>query len=268
MNIVIPAIIAALLYAASAGIQWTGLRRETASKKHLVIGLGLLGAVLHGFVTYQEIYTESGVNLALLPMISLMFLAVSALVLLSSLRRPVENLVIIILPLAAITMLLTLVFQDRYTPRVDIGEGFVAHIVLSVIAYGLLTIAALQAALLAFGDYELRHRRLAVMHMLPPLQTMEGLLFELLWGGLVFLSLSIATGFFYLSREESIAPGLIHHTVITFAAWVVFAVLLWGRYQLGWRGRTASRWTLSGFGLLVLGYFGSKFVLEVVLGRV
>jgi ABC-type uncharacterized transport system permease subunit len=58
-----------------------------------------------------------------------------------------------------------------------------------------------------------------------------------------------------------------HHIVLAVSAWIVFAVLLYGRWRLGWRGRTAIRWTLGGFLLLVLAYFGSKFVLEVLLGR-
>ena len=98
---------------------------------------------------------------------------------------------------------------------------------------------------------------------MPPLQTMEQLMFEMLWAGLVFLTLSIASGFFFL--EDISGPGLIHHTVITLAAWLVFSVLMWGRHQLGWRGAIASRWTLTGFVLLVVGYFGSKVVLEVIL---
>jgi len=267
MNTVLPGLLASLLYLAGAAIQIIGLRRGMTRMRNWVIALGLAGAVFHALVTFQEIYTDAGINLSILPMISLMFLAVTALILISSLRRPVENLMVALFPLAAVAIVLSLLFQDTYSPREELSRGFVTHIILSIVAYSLLTIAALQAILLAFGNYELRHHRLAVMKSLPPLQTMEGLLFEMLWGGLIFLSLSIATGFMYMTSAGS-APGLIHHTVITLAAWIVFAVLLWGRHQLGWRGATASRWTLSGFALLVLGYFGSKFVLEIVLGRV
>jgi ABC-type uncharacterized transport system permease subunit len=140
-------------------------------------------------------------------------------------------------------------------------------VVLSIIAYSLITIAAFQAIFLSFGDYELKHRNLGVLKNLPPLQTLESLLFEMLWVGLVFLSLSIVSGFVFFD-EISSRPGLIHHTIITLAAWVVFAVLLWGRYRLGWRGAVASRWTLAGFVLLAFGYFGTKFVLQMILGRV
>jgi ABC-type uncharacterized transport system permease subunit len=94
---------------------------------------------------------------------------------------------------------------------------------------------------------------------------MEHLMFEMIWAGLVFLTLSIGSGFVFL--DDFSEPGLVHHTAITLAAWIVFMVLAWGRYQLGWRGAIASRWTLFGFVLLVLGYFGSKLVLEVILGK-
>ena len=70
-----------------------------------------------------------------------------------------------------------------------------------------------------------------------------------------------------LFLEDIFAQHLVHKTVLSLTAWLVFAVLLWGRFQFGWRGRTAIRWTLSGFAVLLLAYFGSKFVLELVLMR-
>ncbi len=267
MNIVLPGLIASALYLASAALQLRALSADAADNRNAVIGLGAVGIVLHAVTVFQVIFTDLGVNLALVPMVSLMSLAVAATLIASSLRRQVENLLIGVLPLSGIAVVVSIFTHDASTPRADLSNGFVLHIILSVIAYSLLTIAALQACLLSFGDYELRHRRLSVMKRLPPLQTMEGLLFELLWAGLTFLSASILTGFVYLTSGDSIARGLVHHTVITLGAWTVFAVLLWGRYQLGWRGQIASRWTLAGFALLVLGYFGSKFVLEVLLGR-
>jgi len=270
MNIVISATLACLLYMASASLQLVGLYRKIPSKRSLVIGAGILAMVAHAYFSYREIFTPEGINMGLLPMGSVTSLAIAAMILLSSLRRPIENLLIVLFPMAAVVIAFTVLVPSDYTPRNDLHEGIVAHIILSVVAYSLLTIAAFQAILLSFGDYELKHRRLSVLRTLPPLQTMESLLFELLWVGLIFLTLSIVTGFVFLEEdyEDPAIPGLIHHALITFAAWIVFAILLWGRYRLGWRGAIASRWTLIGFGLLALGYFGSKFVLEMILGRV
>ena len=95
---------------------------------------------------------------------------------------------------------------------------------------------------------------------------METMLFEILWVGLILLTLAIGSGMLFL--EDIFAQHLVHKTVLTICAWALFATLLWGRHQLGWRSQTAVRFTLAGFLVLMLGYFGSKLVLEVILQRV
>lgn len=229
-------------------------------------GLAAVAVICHAATTYSDFVDDGqGYDLGLYPMLSLMALSIVFMVLLSSLRRPVDNLFILIFPIAIATIILELVFAGDNSTREQITSGILSHIVLSVIAYSILTIAAVQAILLSFGDSLLRHHRIVLLRNMPPLETMEQLMFEMLWAGLLFLTLSIISGFVFL--ETLSGPGLVHHTAITMAAWAVFMVLLWGRYQLGWRGAIASRWVLAGFVLLALGYFGSKVVLEVILGR-
>jgi ABC-type uncharacterized transport system permease subunit len=264
MNPEIPGIIAAVLYIVSAGAQFLSLNRDIPNVRFIVRSSAAVAVISHGMTIYMDLYGASGINLGIYGMLSLMAFSVATIVLVSSFRRPLANLFIAIFPIATLSLCLELFVTDNYLPRVGLTPGILLHIALSVIAYSLLTIAALQAALLSFGDYEMKNQNLSILQHLPPLQTMEALLFETTWVGLIFLSLSIASGFVFLADISS--PGLIHHTVITLAAWLVFAVLLWGRYQLGWRGAVASRWALSGFVLLVIGYFGSKLVLEVILG--
>jgi|TARA_B100000497_G_scaffold54745_1_gene62747 ABC-type uncharacterized transport system permease subunit len=256
--------LASLLYLGSAGIQLYSLKHSPIDKKKPVIVLGMIAVLAHGIFSFNAIFTLTGINLGIFEMASVVALAISAIVVLSSLHRPVVNLVIAIFPLAVLTIVGTLLNESTYTPRQDLTSGIGLHVVLSVLSYGLLAIAALQAILLSFGDYELRHKKMTTLRYLPPLQTMESLLFELLWAGLVFLSLSILSGFVFF---EQMSRGLIHHTSITLIAWVVFSILLWGRYRMGWRGATASRWTLSGFALLLVGYFGSKLVMEIFLAQ-
>ena len=258
MTAVLSGSLACLLYLFSAAIQFAGLDRKIISRQAIVRSLATLAIALHAYFNYQKIITDVGVNIGLYPMLSLVSLAVTILVLLSSLF-------IAILPIASIAILLALISEGNFTPRNDLSSGIVIHIGFSVIAYGLLTIAAIQAGLLSLGDYELKKHNLAVLRHIPPLQTMDTLLFELLWAGLILLSLSIGSGFLFLS--DIALPGLMHHTAITLSAWFVFSILLWGRYKLGWRGSIASRWTLLGFILLLLGYFGSKLVIEILLGR-
>ena len=94
---------------------------------------------------------------------------------------------------------------------------------------------------------------------------MEQLLFQLIGTGFVLLSAGLLTGIVFL--EDVFAQHLVHKTVLSIAAWSIFGILLWGRWRFGWRGRKAIRWTLSGFGVLILAYFGSKLVLELILDR-
>jgi ABC-type uncharacterized transport system permease subunit len=140
------------------------------------------------------------------------------------------------------------------------------HILTSIIAFSLLNIAALQAILLAIQEQQLRsHPPRRLVLSLPPLQTMEALLFQMLAAGLIFLTISLVSG--YLFIENLFAQHLVHKTVLSILAWIIFSGLLLGRSRYGWRGQTAIQWTLIGFVLLLLAYFGSKLVLELILHK-
>jgi ABC-type uncharacterized transport system permease subunit len=92
---------------------------------------------------------------------------------------------------------------------------------------------------------------------------MEKLLFRLIALGVIALSISLLSGFIYL--DDMFAQHLVHKTVLSIIAWSVFVILLWGHYMFGWRGKIAIKWSMTGFVLLMLAYFGSKFVIELVL---
>jgi ABC-type uncharacterized transport system permease subunit len=141
-----------------------------------------------------------------------------------------------------------------------------AHIILAVAAYALITIAAAMAIALALLDRRLRARQpLGWLSILPSMEALEAGTFQALGTGFALLTLVLFSGFIFV--ENLFGQQLSRKTILSCLAWLVFAILLFGRWRFGWRGRTATRWTLSGFGLLVLAYFGSKFVLEVILGR-
>ena len=228
------------------------------------IGLGLVGVVLHGLFLYQHIVTNSGINLGFFDAASLISWTVLLLLLLSSLSKPVENLGIVLLPLAA----LTIVFQARFPSAHFLSPhapwGLRLHVLISLLAYSLLTMASVQAVLLAIQDHHLRHRHPGgFIRSLPPLQTMEDLLFEMIGAGFVLLTLALISGFMFL--QDMFAQHLVHKTILSIVAWLVFGGLLWGRFRFGWRGQKALIWTLAGFVVLMLAYFGSKFVIELVL---
>jgi len=153
-----------------------------------------------------------------------------------------------------------------YAEAAQAGWELTAHILLSMGAAALLFAAAVTAVLLVVLDRRLRTRRIAALpNMLPPLDALEKVMFRLIGAGFVLLTLALFTGFVFVTNL--FAQHLFQKTVLSLIAWVLFGVLLIGRTRYGWRGRSAVRWTLAGFAVLALAYFGSKFVLETLLGR-
>lgn len=134
------------------------------------------------------------------------------------------------------------------------------HVLLSMLAAACLTFAAGQSLLLAAQE-RLLHRPgwESLVSRLPPLQTMERWLFRLIAVGFLLLSAALLSGLWFI--ENWFAQHLIQKTVLSITAWLVFGVLLWGRQRYGWRGQVATRWALSGYGVLILAYFGSKYLL-------
>ncbi len=189
------------------------------------------------------------------------------LLLLLYLREPVANLGLGLLPLAALALVLVLLFGGTPTaPTVPIRSQLEFHVLVSICAYAVLSLAAMQAILLGLQQRLLHeHHPGGVLRALPPLYMMESLLFRMIAIGFVLLTVALISGFVFL--ENMFAQHLVHKTVLSIVAWIVFGLLLAGHYWAGWRGPTAVRFTIGGIVLLILAYFGSKFVLELILAR-
>ncbi|MFZ5560975.1 MAG: cytochrome C assembly family protein [Pseudomonadota bacterium] len=257
---------AALLYVLASFLLGRQLARREAVRSRQVLALGALALPLHLISLNAAIHHPGGLDLGLFPMISLVGWLIATLSIAMSLYQPVVTLTLGAFPLAALGILLSEFATAPYVLLHGLGPGTRAHILLSILAYSVLTIAAAHAVLLAVQDSQLRrHRRGWLLAALPPLVTMERLLFDLIAIGFLLLTLAIGTGF--LTLTDFFAQHVAHKTIFTLAAWSVFAVLLAGRHWLGWRGATAIRFTLWGFVLLLLGFYGSKVVLELILHR-
>ncbi len=234
--------------------------------KFLGILLGFGALLLHGYLLYSSLHTLQGVNFSFFNAVSFASWVIVLLYLLTALSKPVESLGMVLLPIAGVTLLLDYFFPGIRLLPPDTSWELRAHVISSILAYSVLTMAAVQAVLLAIQDHHLRkHHPGGFIRALPPLQTMEGLMFEMISIGFVLLTLALASGFLFL--DNMFAQHLVHKTLLSTIAWIAFAVLLWGRYRFGWRGRTAIRWTLAGFVVLALAYFGSKAVVELILHR-
>ena len=267
MNTLIISTLAIILYLTTTlllGRRFMHANIAAPSARFALISLGLGAVILHLGVVYHSVFTISGINLGFYSAASLIMALVTMLMLLAAIKQPIENLGLLILPVAALALLLDNIFDAQHILSREFSGQLELHIVLSLFAYSLLTIAALQAILLAIQDHQLRHKHPGgFMRVLPAMQVMESLLFQMIALGFVLLSLALMSGFIFL--QDVFAQHLVHKSVLSIIAWCVFAILLFGRWQAGWRGRTAIRWTLGGFITLLLAYFGSKLVLEIIL---
>ena len=195
--------------------------------------------------------------------LSLIAAVIAALTLLVNVSRPVAGLGVIIFPLAA-TLLAIDVFVAPATVPQPMDWQIKLHVSLALLSYGLLSIAALLALLLASQEHALRERRLSrFLRALPPLTLTEALMFRLITAGFVLLSATLATGALFV--DNLFEQHLVQKTVFSVIAWLVFGTLLMGRWHWGWRGRRAVQLTLAGMAMLVFAFFGSKFVLELIL---
>lgn len=238
---------------------------NTTSKIVLLLP-GIAAALLHAFILFKyNLYSDYGLDLSVFTVLSLVSWITASFLILTAIRQPVECLAIVVFPFAMATLLARAI-SNQHHYLTELSSGLETHILLSIIAYSVLSIAAVQSLLLYIQDYHLHKKQPSrFISALPALETMENLLFKMIALGFILLTVSLAMGIPYL--EDIQQQHLSHKIVLSSIAWLVFAVLLWGRWKFGWRGQTAIHWTLGGFVLLMLAYFGSSIVLQLVLQR-
>lgn len=267
MSITLLAPLCALLYLAATGLQLLHLSQRHRQVDRAVFTLGLVALSLHTLIVWKIAFPGEGVDLGFFKVAALFSLVINLACITSLTRRPLQNLLIVLFPLSALAVLVSTFAPDTAPVLNHVSGGMILHISSSTLAYAVLTLAAIQAAVLALQDHQLKHRHTrGLIQVLPPLQLMESMLFELLWIGVTLLTIAIVSGMVFI--DDIFAQSLVHKTVLTIGAWLLFSTLLWGHYQLGWRSKTAVRLTLAGFALLMLAFFGSKLVLELILHRV
>ena len=260
---VILAITLFVLYSASA---WTMLRSVSNVRlEPLAWAFSLAALFAHSDALVQLLRSIGPYSIGLLTAVSLLAWTLAVLACLIAIERPPRALSAILFGSAAIGATATGAARPDVESTAP-GWELTAHILLSMAAAALLFAAAVTAVLLVILDRRLHSRRIAHLpSALPPLDTLEKVMFRLIGAGFALLTLALFTGFVFVTNL--FAQHLIHKTVLSILAWVLFGVLLIGRMRFGWRGRFAVWFTLAGSALLALAYFGSKFVLEHLLGR-
>lgn len=229
-------------------------------------GIGLATLLVHGVNVHQQVFHPGGVQLGVIAAAALFAFVMTATATTMSWFRKMDALLAPTYILASIAIGFSTFSSDKMPLLTHLSNGMVIHIVLSITAYTLVTLAGSQAVLVYIQNYHLKHRHLRhLLKFLPPLQTMESMLFDLVVTGWIALTVAIGTGFWFV--ENLLAQHLVHKTFFSVSAWLVFGLLLMGRWLWGWRGLIAVRWTLGGLILLMIGYFGTQVVLQMVLQR-
>lgn len=263
------AVLALLLYLAAAaglGLRLLGKGPESLRERRgFAASAAIAALLLHSIALYGLVFTPAGMDLGIFNALALTGWLMALIGLAATARPAFGSLGIVLYPLAGVSLLLAECLPDDTELVPSRGWPLDTHILVSLIAFSLLGVAALQAIVLAVQEHRLRRGNAGgILGALPPLQEMESFLFQLIGTGFALLTLALFTGLIFV--HNFMAQHLVHKAVLSALAWVVFAVLLWGRWKFGWRGRTAIRWTLGGFAALLLAYFGAKAVL-LILGR-
>jgi len=275
MSGILPYLINALLYAGLAFHFWRtrwahAVHTEPAAPSHgavehyaVLVPLGL-----HTVLLAQSAFGTHGLYLGIGNAVSAILWLTVLIYWLGNFFYKLDGLQALVMPVAAVASFLPTVFPSlRPLPNTEFAV-FRIHLLIAMFAYSLFTIASLHVLLMALLERRLHDGALPQMlQRLPPLLAMETLLFRIIWAGFILLTLTLASGVVFSEELFGKAAKLNHKTVFGVMSWIIFAALLTGRHIYGWRGRVAVRWTLAGFLTLVLAYIGSKFVLEVILGR-
>ncbi len=269
----------ALLYGSLAVIAWRGrdicaLPHAGAALRGMHLGRAVLGAtlILHGVLLHMTIFLPDAMVFGFAFALSAMLWLSTGIYWLESFFFPLGGLGRLVLPGAAIAVLLPFLCGGKRVLPYAAEPLFKLHFVIANVAYGLFALVALHAVLMLCVERRLHAPRAARrenilsdwLGSLPPLLTLEKLLFRLIAAGFVWLTLTVLSGMVFSERMLNQVFRFDPKTAFAFLSWLMFGALLLGRKLYGWRGRAALRWVLAAFIVLLLTYTSSRFVFETL----
>jgi ABC-type uncharacterized transport system permease subunit len=254
---------AVILYLIGFSYLLIKLLKEPLFNTAMLRSLAAGAITLHGLSTIQLLFVADGLDLSLFRIFVLIAFVINLVVFISGRKKPLHSMYLLLFPISALSLIAAL--ETPSTKPVALMSIYIqGHIIISILAYSLLAVAALHALLTGYQNWQLKHKKQNfLMRTFPPLQTMEDFLFELILAGEVMLTLSLISGFLYY--DDLFDQKLLHKATLSIVAWLVYAILLWGRHSRGWRGIKAISWSWVGFVAILMGYVGSKIVLEFIL---
>lgn len=256
-----------LLYLIAAGLWLVSIgRTQHHNLRRVAYGLGVIAWLSHAWLLYQWIdlahVTEAvdvqrTQNLHVNNVFSLiMWTAILFIQLLAIKRSRLLNMAVMLFPLAAGSILLVQFAPGYYLLSTGENAGQLVHILIAVATFSVLSVATLQAILVGIQDRLLRRKQVSGwQRILPPLETMETILYAFVVMGFVGLSI-ILIGSITMAIMGVTATTHSHSPYLAVIAWLAFLVILVGRRYAGWHGRTMMLWTIFGVLILSASYFG------------
>lgn len=239
------------------------LRNDTPINPNMQMLLAGLGGLLQVAVSLSLMRADMGVDFSLFKVMSLTSGLVVAAIAFSSRRTAIQPAQLVAIPVALILLVLGELTGSRVDPT-ELSPGTATHVMLSLVAFGLFTLATLLALMLGYAESQLKdHRVTSLVRHIPPIEALESLIFELLTLASLLLAGSVISGFLYL--DDLFAQHLVHKTVLSIVALAIFSLLSAGHWIGGWRGKKVMRGIVIAYFLLCLGFVGSKLVLEWIL---
>lgn len=223
------------------------------------------GIVVHGEALFSLIFASNGFDLTIGNVVSMIGFELAIIGLIASLEPTLRGISGGLVLLASLTVLLMGPSGESLA-----GAGLAwqvrGHILIAMLSYGLLTVGTIVAVYALVQENRLHAAKLSPVNQLfAPLETTEKLLFGVAAAGFAGLTLAIVSGLSFV--DDLVEQHLAHKFGLSLLAWIIFGVLLAGRFWRGWRGKRAVRLYLGGFAVLCLAYFGSRLILEEVFNR-
>ena len=256
-------IVSVVLYIVISAYQYWLLKKHDQTHIRQVALIALLPLVAHGYLLYTLIDTGAGQNLSMLNIFSMMFWLIGIALVISSLIKKIEILMMAIFPVSALVVLASGFSENRYIVDAS-SAGYLAHTLIAIAAISVTSLAAIQSVFVTILDKKLKQQITQPNLALPPLLAMERFLYFLTGMGFVLLTATIVTAILFMPSTGGEIP--LHKPILATLSWLVFGTFLFGHYRWGWRGKKAAHWTITGFILLFFAYFGTRTVLEYLLG--
>lgn len=268
MNLLL--LVLALLYAVLAVFVWRFWRQHAAEHYPLRTELMVLAPIvlLHTSVLWLPMLHDRVLAIGFGDALSMVVWLMIMLYWCGSFFYPLKGLQLLLYPCAAVSMLLAVLMPGQHVGYSVHNLPFMLHVSAALLAYGLFGITTLLAVLMLLVNRQLHQRKMSPMLVaLPPLLSIEKLMFQGLWVGFMLLTLAVVSGTFFAEEVFGQPAAMTHKTVFGVLSWLIYAVILFKHHTQAWRGKKAAQWMLVAFGFLMLAYIGSKFVMEILLQR-